>query len=528
MKQIKKILFTTSLFFVLFSCSKDTVSSLDDSEIVKENEIVRYESTPNADNQLLTETYIVEDDATTFFYGSTDANGDVLSIESIAFKENNSNEVYYFLLDNFQRVTQIYSEVNGIKNSEVQYFYYPEPGLVNYVLAERNWATQENAVLHFSTVEIDEGNFNYNTLIGKSSKIKGVFWDTIVSNLIVVGTVSAAAITIVVVANGVSIISAVTAAVLFTGAAFANEPPVTNINPNAPNPPKPTLAKDLCKNSNLRVIIGVDPGNELYAIVSGSSSYYNFYWSTGEKDTQIISSHITAPDSGTYYVLVEDNVNGCFAFASTKPIIEPVGWYRGSYILTHVETLSSNANYKCGKQDERTGEFYVYIAKLGTETKVAVYAKSVIPDLPNIYTMASFIYNQLGYNNTEIDPLPWRNTYGFSFNPTTSSNTFYTRFAFPSLKLNETTNSLERIVDHVSEVVDNVNSKVEPTTNNIDCGFFDANGNHLYSYEYFYRFKDASASFVGIIPPNELTDYELANMEMILFDNDINRFSSDN
>jgi len=528
MKATDKILSLILIIGIIFSCSKNDSNS-DDSEIVKEDYIVRYENEPNVDNQLLAETYIKDNDAKTFIFGSTDLNGDILSVESLAFKETNSDDVYYFILDNFQRVTQIYSEANGVKNAEVQYFYYKEPGLINYVVAERNWITNEENVVHFSTVEIDGENYNFNTLFGKSTKVKGVFWDSIISNLIVVGVVAAAAITIVAVAKGVSAVSALTAGVLFTGAVFASETPVSNVNPNAPNPPDKTLIENPCVNSTLSVIIGVDPGNELYAIVNGDSDYYDFYWSTGQTDIGIITSHITAPDNGTYYVMVKDE-KGCVAFAATNPIIEPIAWYKGSYTLGHVGQ-QTDQYYNCGTQYGQTGEFYVYIAKLGSETKVAVYSKSIIADLPNIYTGATFdplarssINNSFIYY-TRIRPLRWRDTYEYSFNPSTSSNIFYRGFEMTTLKLNEDTNSLE--ADSNGYLSMGMAFKnVEPTVDNLEYGTFDINGNHLYSLEYIYYFTDVSANFVCVLPPEEITDYELANMEMILFDNDIFRFSS--
>lgn len=527
MKTIKNLLFITSVFIIHFSCSKN--DSNDNLEIEKESKVVRYEAIPNTENQLLAEAYMRDDDATTFIYGSTDANSDILSVESLSFKETNSDEVYYFILDNFQRVTQIYSEVNGLKNAEVQYFYYPEPGLVNYVLAERNWATKKDKVIHFSTVEIDGENFNFNTLIGKSSKVKlDVSWPDIRDSIILVTAIAVAAGVVYIGVKLKLYGLAIGAAVVFVGAAKADETPITNINPNAPKPPDTVLLENPCANSNLEVTIGVDPGNELYALLGGNGSgYYNFYWSTGETAMNIISSHITAPDDGTYYVLVEDVETGCVAFASTNPIIVPIAWYKGNYTLTHAGKVS-DTSYNCGTQYDQAGEFYVYIAKLGTETKVAVYAKSIIAGFPNIYTMASFYPNQHNSNlneyYTRIDPLLWRDFYGFSFNPT-GSNYFHAGFDLPPLRLNEITNTLEDISSG-SVNVGRAYNTVEPNANNIDCGFFDNSGNHLYSYDYIYYFKNVSANFIGIIPPNELADYELANMEMILFDNNINRFSS--
>ncbi|MBR9915511.1 MAG: hypothetical protein GYB32_11910 [Algicola sp.] len=76
-----------------------------------------------------------------------------------------------------------------------------------------------------------------------------------------------------------------------------------------------SLEEDQCDDSSLEVIIGVDPGNLLVAIVNGSSANYTFYWSTGESDVQSITDSIVVTEEGNYYVIVEDD-NGCFALAT--------------------------------------------------------------------------------------------------------------------------------------------------------------------------------------------------------------------
>lgn len=104
-----------------------------------------------------------------------------------------------------------------------------------------------------------------------------------------------------------------------------------------------------CENSDLEVIIGVDPGNVLVAIVNGDSVDYDFYWSTGEINTGLISDSIVAPEDGNYYVIVEDD-NGCVAFASTNISSEPVDaqfllakWYLVGETENDVSTFDVNA-----------------------------------------------------------------------------------------------------------------------------------------------------------------------------------------
>lgn len=81
---------------------------------------------------------------------------------------------------------------------------------------------------------------------------------------------------------------------------------------------------NVCEDSDLEVIIEVDPGNLLVAIVNGNSVDYDFYWSTGESNTGLISDSIVVSEDGSYYLIVVDDF-GCTAFASeTIDSNEPV------------------------------------------------------------------------------------------------------------------------------------------------------------------------------------------------------------
>ena len=110
------------------------------------------------------------------------------------------------------------------------------------------------------------------------------------------------------------------------------------------------LNDDSCVDSSLEVIIGVDPGNLLVAIVNGDSVDYDFYWSTGETNTGLISDSITAPGNGNYYVAVVDD-NGCVAVDSVTisdgedvdPQLLQATWYLVGETENGVDVFDVNA-----------------------------------------------------------------------------------------------------------------------------------------------------------------------------------------
>jgi hypothetical protein len=310
---MKNLAFLFALF-LFFGCSDD------DSEdtVDPNNTYLEYANAPNSEGQLLSEIYVDSDNATTYVYGTADAFGAPLQVESFAYRVENSNKTEFILLDSNQRVSMLYSETNGIKDNIVHSFSYPEEGLVNYIVYDRNWTSMEDTVVNFSTVEVDGDNFTgYNLLRGTN----GIEWTAVSGWLGVCAGVAGAAILVV---TAPTAFAGVLAAVIFAGVASASEPPVAITNPDAPNTPDITLIENQCNDSNLEVIIGVDPGNLLVAIVNGDSADYDFYWSTGETDTGLISDSIIAPEDGNYYLMVVDE-NGCVAFGSaTIGPVEPV------------------------------------------------------------------------------------------------------------------------------------------------------------------------------------------------------------
>jgi hypothetical protein len=315
MKNFIKSSLILCLLIIVNSCSKDADLPNEDSQN-RNNEVINYLNIPNTEGQLLSEVYIEEDKGTTFFYGSTDANGEGLLTQSLAYKVDNSDRIEYVVLDELQRVKYTYSEVNGIKENEIHSFTYPEDGIINYIILKRDWTTLDDEILHFSTIETDGEEFIANNLYGKGSKMKSPPEDAAVLANVGVAVTVLAVVGSLLYAKAPGL-ARILAALAYTAAAIADEPPVVNNNPNAPTSPETNIIDNQCANSNLSVIIGVDPGNELYAIVNGDSTFYDFYWSTGEEDTDIITSHITAPDDGVYYVMVRDE-KGCIAFASTS------------------------------------------------------------------------------------------------------------------------------------------------------------------------------------------------------------------
>ncbi|WP_445737655.1 hypothetical protein [Mariniflexile sp.] len=305
MKTTKKLILLIFSIAIAFSCSKNE----DDLQTEKNSELVKYISTPNSNNQLISLTFLVEEDASTFIYGNTDSNGELSKVTSLAYKKTNSNTVYFIILDELLRVKEIYSETNNIKDAEVQSFTYPEDGLINFIVKERNWSSGTDKIKHFSVAELDGANYNSTTLFGKTSSLKTVEWEVLKSWIGVAISVAAAAITIYI---APTLLAGVLAGIIFTSAAFADVPPISDLNPNAPKPP--IIVENICTNSSLKVFkVGVDPGNVLTAFVNGGVGSYKFYWSTGAKGTGAASHTITAPNSERHYVLVVDD-NGCIAF----------------------------------------------------------------------------------------------------------------------------------------------------------------------------------------------------------------------
>lgn len=321
MSRIIKLPLVLILLAVFYSCSDDNDST---EEIITGN-VINYQNPPNSEGQLLSEIYVDNDNATTYLFGDIGLNGAVPLVKSLVYKINDSNTVEYLILDENQRVKYIYSEVNGVKQNEVHSFTYPQIGLVNHFILERNWDTLEDIIIKFSTVEVDEDSYVSNSILGRNGAYRGIDWGVLGNNLGVVVGVVGAAITIYL---APTVLLGVLAAVVFAGAATAAEVTEVNIpNENAPTAPVNELIDNQCSNSSLEVIIGVDPGNVIVAIVNGDSVDYDFFWSTGATNTALISDVITAPGSGNYYVIVVDDY-GCVAFASVT-----IGDINGTYSL---------------------------------------------------------------------------------------------------------------------------------------------------------------------------------------------------
>ncbi|PTL98676.1 MAG: hypothetical protein DA407_17570, partial [Bacteroidetes bacterium] len=267
---MKNLTFLFALF-LFFGCSDD------DSEdtVDPNNAYIEYANAPNSEGQLLSEIYVDSDNATTYVYGKANASGAPLQVESFAYRVENSNKTEFIILDNNQRVSLLYSETNGIKDNIVHSFAYPEEGIVNYIVYDRDWTSMEDTVVNFSTVEVDGDNFTGYNLLRGSNNINGIEWTAVSGWLGVCVGVAGAAILVV---TAPTAFAGVLAAVIFAGAASASEPPVDITNPDAPNTPDITLIENQCSDSGLEVIIGVDPGNLLVAIVNGDSEDYDFYW----------------------------------------------------------------------------------------------------------------------------------------------------------------------------------------------------------------------------------------------------------
>jgi len=317
MKNFIRFYLVFSLIIVAFSCSEDDGG--DDSGDIGNYDITNYEITPNSQNNLVSKVFVENDQATSYFYGDSDVNGDLVALSGIGYQETNSNQITYFTLDEQGRVSYMYNEIDGVKDSQIISFTYPEDNLVNLIFLERNWNTGIDTLIEFVPVEIDGDNFIANPLLSRQANDSGLYQFLAahigtIAGVVGVVAVAAAGVAVGGVALGV-VGGLVVSTALLAEENNGSDVPFVPVDPNEPDAPDEDVETNQCVDSDLEVIIGVDPGNLLVAIVNGDSADYDFYWSTGESDTGIISDSIIAPGDGNYYVLVVDE-NGCVAFAS--------------------------------------------------------------------------------------------------------------------------------------------------------------------------------------------------------------------
>lgn len=305
------------VLLVIVSCSK---SEDEDTEIVINNgTYIFYQGQPNSENQLLSEIYNPEEKATTFVYGSTDGNGNPALSQGIAYKVDNSNRIDYAVLDEDQRVSFLYSTTNDVKDNLVYSITYPDDNLVNLVVIDRDWDTSEDQILEFKTVEVDDDKFTpYDLLTNKDGTDS--FWKdmngfTALQLLKVIGVV--AVVGVIVGLGGTKLAIAGMFVALSASSNVSATEVISTPNPNAPAAPldNTSMSVNQCNSSNFILVVSGGPDNLLTATVfGGSSSSYNFYWSSGESSTNTSSANITVPGPGSYFVIAQDE-NGCTAYA---------------------------------------------------------------------------------------------------------------------------------------------------------------------------------------------------------------------
>ncbi|MBR9847329.1 MAG: hypothetical protein GYB35_15055 [Algicola sp.] len=306
------------LIVVSFSCSEDDSDDIDTSP--GNFNITNFEIIPNTANSLVSKVFVENDQATSYFYGDSDVNGTIDSISGIAYQETNSSQITYFTLDDLGRLSYMYYEINGVKDSQIINFTYPESDLVNVIFLERDWDTGTNTLVEFVPVNTEGDNFVANPLLNRQTSDSSLY-QFLASHIgTIAGVVGVVAVTAAGVAVG-GVALGVIGGLLVSTALLADETnnsdaPVVSAEPDEPNgPEEEEVETNQCENSNLSVVIGVDSGNVLVAIVNGDSATYDFCWSTGQTDNNPISDTITVTEDGNYYVIVEDD-NGCVAFAS--------------------------------------------------------------------------------------------------------------------------------------------------------------------------------------------------------------------
>jgi hypothetical protein len=263
-------------------------------------------------------------------YGSYKSDGYPDKALNVRHYKTDGDTVFNFLLDRQTgRLHTTIMEVNGQRSNVLVKYEYPGPSNHTRIsVYDYNWST-ETGVLVYSANYVRKGD----GVIGMPNYIKstGGFILSVASAILVVEGVTAvgAGIGALAVSVGVSGVLVATAVVgtfvvaaLTSSEASANDSPQTSYPDGVPTespveedetqntPPNP------CLTSDLNVVLGIDPGNELVAIAQGGAGGpYNFYWSSGQTGTANTYHSIFAQQDGIYYVVAVDQL-GCAAYNS--------------------------------------------------------------------------------------------------------------------------------------------------------------------------------------------------------------------
>lgn len=305
--------------FLFHSCKKEN-SSEDNTtspSVAFSYSTINYTESFDGSDVLISQTTVNENGNSMYVYGDTDGMGYPVNVSHVSYQASGNDTVVRTTLDENYLITSMYYIVNGVNSNELFRFTYPEPNKMGVIVSDYNWETGDEEILKFAIAELGTDNPSVYYLrrggwIPGAQAVAAAF----VNVVSVVATVG-----LVYLGSTIGTAAAVAGAIILvlanTSNASASETPLNQANGGQPtqitdneNPVDP------CLNSGLNVTVGIDPGNVLVALATGSSSpTFNFYWSTGEEGTGSVYHSITATESGDYYVLVIDEF-GCFNVGS--------------------------------------------------------------------------------------------------------------------------------------------------------------------------------------------------------------------
>jgi hypothetical protein len=322
MKNFNPFLLIIFSFVIFFSCSES-----DDNDYINDNTsgltvFKNQTGDPNAD---ALQAQHVDAEGVLNIYGDFDVEGNPTKVKTLTYQKVGNDTIVNLIFDpDSSLLKTAYTTVNGINSNAIIKFDYPNYNTMSISFYDFDWSNNSsefiyslNAPTPFNTLK----NTNDWLWFGASIATAAV----LVKGAFALAAGAAAGAAAVAAAGVIYPVVAITAALViasqFIGDANSAEPipqdipypedtPINNPVSDENNPTEELV--NPCADSELEVIIGVDPGNLLVAIVNGDSATYNFVWSTGETDQSGVSSSIIAPEEGEYYVLVEDE-NSCVA-----------------------------------------------------------------------------------------------------------------------------------------------------------------------------------------------------------------------
>lgn len=335
-------LLIAAVFVFMLSCKKDDENNASNQDTTPSGytySVINYTESYGGSDVLISGTTENETGNTMYSYGDTDQNGIPINVSHIEYHEAGNDTIIRTVLDENYLITSMYYLVNGVKSNDLIRFTYPEPNKMGVIISDYNWETGEETVEKFAIADItgDNPQVYYLRMGGwypGAQAVANAFFN-VVSVVATVGLVYLGST----IGTSTAAAGAIILVLGFTSNASASETPISQANGEQPtqisNTENPV---DPCQGSGLTVTVGVDPGNVLVALATGSSSpTFSFYWSTGEEGSGSVYHSITATESGDYFVLVIDEY-GCYTVGSatiggspTQELIDGSPWRSSSF-----------------------------------------------------------------------------------------------------------------------------------------------------------------------------------------------------